>query len=101
MKTTKVTVVRVYCTEGKGKLKDMLSRLHDDYQVRGVTVFRGVAGFGTTGELHSSSLLDISLDLPQVIEFFDEQEKVTAILSDLASSFKPGHVISWSADVNI
>lgn len=91
----------MYCTEGQGKLKDMLSRLHDDYHVRGVTVFRGVAGFGASGELHSSSLLDISLDLPQVIEFFDEQEKVAGILSDLSSSFEPGHVVSWSAEVNI
>ena len=97
----KVTVVRIYCTEGQGKLKDILSRLHDDYHVRGVTVFRGVAGFGASGELHSSSLLDISLDLPQVIEFFDEQQKVAGILSDLSSSFEPGHVVSWSAEVNI
>ena len=97
----KVTMVRLYCTEGQGKLKDILSHLHDDYHVRGVTVFRGVAGFGASGELHSSSLLDISLDLPQVIEFFDEQEKVTSILSELASSFEPGHVVCWSAEVNI
>ena len=101
MKTIKVTIVRMYCTEGKGKLKDILSKLHDDYDVRGVTVFRGIAGFGTSGELHSSSLLDISLDLPQVIEFFDEQEKVASILSELASLFEPGHVVSWSAEVNI
>ena len=101
MKTMKVTMVRLYCTEGQGKLKDILSRLHDDFRVRGVTVFRGVAGFGASGELHSSSLLDISLDLPQVIEFFDEQGKVAEILSELASSFEPGHVVSWPADVNI
>lgn len=101
MKTTKVTMVRLYCTEGQGKLKDILSRLHDDFRVRGVTVFRGVAGFGASGELHSSGLLDLSLDLPQVIEFFDEQVKVAEILSELSSSFEPGHVVSWSAEVNI
>jgi PII-like signaling protein len=101
MKTMKVTMVRLYCTEGQGKLKGLLSHLHDDFQVRGVTVFRGVAGFGASGKLHSSSLLDISLDLPQVIEFFDEPEKVTDILAELADSFKPGHVVSWPAEVNI
>ena len=94
-------MVRLYCTEGEGNLKKMLSRLHDDFNVRGATVFRGVAGFGASGELHSSSLLDISLDLPQIIEFFDEQDKVTEILAELASSFKPGHVVSWSAEANI
>ena len=101
MKTTKVTMVRLYCTEGQGKLKGILSRLHDDFRVKGVTVFRGVAGFGASGELHSSGLLDISLDLPQVIEFFDEQDKVAEILSELSNSFEPGHVVSWSAEVNI
>jgi hypothetical protein len=34
-----------------------------------------------------------------VIEFYDEQEKVAGILTELASSFKPGHVVSWSAEV--
>ena len=101
MKTMKVTMVRLYCTEGEGNLKKMLSRLHDDFGVRGATVFRGVAGFGASGELHSSSLLDLSLDLPQIIEFFDDQEKVAKILTELDSSFKPGHVVSWSAEVNI
>lgn len=101
MTTLKVTMVRLYCTEGQGKLEELLSRLHDDFHVRGVTVFRGVAGFGASGELHSSSLLDISLDLPQVIEFFDEQVKVANILAELSSVFKPGHIVSWPADINI
>ncbi len=100
MKKMNVTVVRVYCTEGESNLKKLLSRLHDDYRVRGVTVFRGIAGFGVSGELHSSSLLDLSLDLPQVIEFFDTPEKIAEILSELAATFRPGHVLSWDAEVN-
>ena len=100
MEKVSVTVVRIYCTEGEGRLKDLLSRLHDDYQVRGVTVFRGIAGFGVSGELHSSSLLDLSLDLPQVIEFFDMPEKIAEILSELSGTFEPGHVLSWNAEVN-
>lgn len=100
MNTIEVTVVRVYCTEGKGWLKEMLRILHDDYKVKGVTVFRGIAGFGKSGELHSSSLLDISLDLPQVIEFFDERDKVTEILHDLRDRIPAGHVLSWQAEVN-
>ncbi len=100
MKKMNVTVVRIYCTEGEGRLKGLLSRLHDDYQVRGVTVFRGIAGFGVSGKLHSSSLLDISLDLPQVIEFFDRPEKISDILAELADTFEPGHILSWNAEVN-
>ena len=101
MSTMKVTMVRVYCTEGEGVMKDLLTRLHDDYKVRGVTVFRGIAGFGKSGELHSSSLLDLSLDLPQVIEFFEEPVRASVILDDLGTTFKPGHVVSWPAEVNV
>ena len=99
--TINVTMVRIFLTEADAQLKPLLKQLHDDEQVKGVTAFRGIAGFGASGQMHSSSLLDISLDLPQVIEFFDEQDKVAEILSELASSFEPGHVVSWSADVNI
>jgi PII-like signaling protein len=101
MKSIKVTMVRVYCTEGEGVTQGLLKRLHDDYKVRGVTVFRGIAGFGRSGEMHSSSLLDLSLDLPETIEFFDEPGRVAVILDDLASEFAPGHIITWPAEVNI
>lgn len=100
MDTVEVTVVRIYCTEGEGRLKELLGKLHDDYKVQGVTVFRGIAGFGKSGELHSSSLLDISLDLPQVVEFFDDRDKVAGILHDLRDRIRPGHLLSWPAVVN-
>ena len=50
--------------------------------------------------MHSSSLLDLSLNLPIVVEFFDEPAKVKRILSHLKDILPPGHVVSWSARVN-
>ena len=97
----KVTMVRIYCTEGEGVMQGLLARLHDEYRVRGVTVFRGIAGFGASGEMHSSGLLDLSLDLPQVIEFFEQPSRASEILQDLAEEFAPGHIVSWAAEVNI
>jgi len=100
MKSLPVTVVRIYLTEGEGLMKKLLAQLHDEEKVRGVTVFRGIAGFGRSGKMHSSSLLDLSLDLPVVIEFFDEPGKVRGILEHLNKLVPPGHIVSWSADVN-
>jgi PII-like signaling protein len=100
MKHSDVTMVRVYLTEAEKLLKTLMSKLHDEEKVRGVTVFRGVSGFGRSGKVHSASLLDLSLDLPVVIEFFDEPEKVKRILSHLKKILPPGHVVSWSAQVN-
>ena len=100
MNTIEVTVVRVYLTEGEKSLKTLLEKLHDEEKVRGVTVFRGISGFGRSGVVHSSTLLDLSLDLPVVIEFFDAPDKVRRILSHLKDLLPPGHVVSWSAQVN-
>ena len=100
MKFSEVTMVRIYLSETEKLLKTLLTKLHDEEKVRGVTVFRGVSGFGRSGVVHSSTLLDLSLDLPMLIEFFDEPEKVKRILAHLKTMLPPGHVASWSARIN-
>lgn len=100
MKFREVTMVRIYLTEANHVLKQLLARLHDEEKVVGVTVFRGISGFGKSGRMHSSSLLDLSLDLPVVIEFFDEPSKVDRILAHLESILPPGHVVTWPARMN-
>ena len=95
-----VTVVRVFLTEGKGQMEYLIKQLHDDYNIRGVTVFRGVSGFGQSGKLHESTLLDLSLDLPVVLEFFDTPEKIQPVIEELNNTLKPGHYVYWSANTN-
>lgn len=92
-----VTYVRIYLTEGQGSMEELLRCLHDEEKVQGVTVFRGISGFGKSGTMHSSSLLDMSLDLPLVIEFFDVPVKVNNILEHLRQQIEPGHIVSWPA----
>jgi len=97
MKQLNVTFVRIYLTEGEGRMEELLRRLHDDEKVHGVTVFRGISGFGKSGKMHSSSLLDMSLDLPLVVEFFDVPEKVINLLEHIRQDIEPGHIVSWPA----
>jgi len=101
MKALDVTCVRVYLTEAEGKLEHLLECLHDDQKVLGVTVYRGISGFGKHGKMHSSSLLDISLNLPLVIEFFDTPEKTVSIVNYLYTKLDPGHIVSWPATVYV
>lgn len=100
MTSNEVTVVRIYLSEGHSQLDNLLKRLHDWEHVRGVSVFRGIAGYGDSGTLHTSKLLDLSLDLPLVVEFFDEPDKAAEIIEHLAGTVKPGHILSWSARIN-
>ena len=97
---SEVMVVRIYLTEGKKQVEALLKRLHDLEHVRGVTVFRGIAGYGDSGKIHTSRLVDLSLELPLVVEFFDDPEKVKSTIDHLGSTIKPGHLLTWNARVN-
>jgi len=101
MKALDVIFVHVYLTEAQGKLEKLLECLHDDKKVLGVTVYRGISGFGKHGTMHSSSLLDISLNLPLMIEFFDSPEKIESIIEFLYPKLDPGHIVSWPATVYV
>lgn len=100
MTQTEVTVVRLYLNEGEAQLESLLKRLHDWEHVRGVSVFRGIAGFGASGEIHTSKFIDLGMQLPLVVEFFDTPEKASTIMEHIGATIKPGHMLSWSALVN-
>ena len=97
---SEITMVRIYLTEGQHQFEKLMAILHDEEKVCGVTAFRGIAGFGQSGKMHSSNLIDISLDLPLVVEFFDAPEKVKQVLKNLNTLIKPGHIVSWPAHMN-
>lgn len=97
MNTREVTMVHIYLTEGDKMLNRLMTLLHDDAKVSGVTVFRGITGFGKHGHIHSSNLVDMSLDLPLVVEFFDTADKINSLLEELQSLIEPGHMTSWTA----
>jgi uncharacterized protein len=46
----------------------------------GATVLRGPMGFGRHSRVHTTKLVDLSADLPIVIEIVDDEEKVDAFL---------------------
>lgn len=101
MTTIDAIMVRIYLTEAEAHLSSLLEHLNDEHKVRGVTVFRGIAGFGQSGKMHSSSLLDVSLDLPVVIEFFDEPEKAAAMIESLYPKVGAGHIVSWPVNLTV
>ena len=88
-------MVRVYLSESDHEIHHLLKVLHDELGVCGVTVMRGIEGYGRSGKVHSASLVDLSADLPLILEFFDRPEKAQKAIERISELVEPGHVVSW------
>ena len=49
----------------------------------GATVTRGIMAFGASSRIHAAKFLELSLDLPIVIECVETQENIDTILPEL------------------
>ena len=70
------------------------SALHDKRAAEGITAFRGVARFGADGEVYADDMLRLNVDLPSVVEFFDEPRAAEAAIDLLEGRVPHGHVVS-------
>lgn len=46
----------------------------------GATLVRGMAGFGAHSRIHAATLVDLSTDLPLVLEWVDTEQRVQDLL---------------------
>src|SRR2546428_10313763 len=56
----------------------------------GATVIKGFMGFGPHSRIHTAKLLELSQDLPIVIEIVDAPDKIEAVMPDLAQMLVDG-----------
>jgi len=94
-----VTMVRVYTDDSHGHISTMLEQLHKRGDVIGTTIFRGIAGFGEQG-IHQSSLLDLSGDLPIVVEFYHNSDKSDELINFVHEQISDAHIISWEVNLS-
>lgn len=59
-------------------------------KIAGVSVFRGVAGYGSDGIFHTSKMLELSTSLPVKIEAVDSEEMITSVLPDVTDIVEKG-----------
>jgi PII-like signaling protein len=80
-------LVRIYIGESDtyhGKpLYDAIVRMFRERHIRGVSVFRGIEGYGRSSRVHTTRVLALSEDLPILIEAVDAADRIRAILPDL------------------
>jgi PII-like signaling protein len=86
--------VRVYLGErdkhhGKALWSALLELLRRE-GAAGATVTRGVAGFGAHSKIHTASIVDLSSDLPLVLEWIDTEERVGQLLPIIEEMLQGG-----------
>lgn len=54
----------------------------------GATAWKGTLGFGPTSRIRTAKILDLSSDLPVIIEITDEESKINAFLPCLHDMFE-------------
>lgn len=60
----------------------------------GATVFRAIAGFGAHSLIHTTSLVDLSVDLPIVIEVVDDDAHIGRLLPILDEMVTGGALVT-------
>lgn len=58
------------------------------FGLAGATVWRGIMGFGPTSHVRTAKILDLSADLPVIVEIADSEERINRFLPFLHDIFE-------------
>jgi PII-like signaling protein len=78
--------------QGKPLWSALLEFLRREHAA-GATVTRGIAGYGANSKIHAASIVDLSADLPLVLEWVDTEELVERLLPTIEEML-PGGLIT-------
>ena len=84
---TKSFVLKIYIGESARiehtALYEVLVKKARETGLAGATVYRSPMGYGASSHIHSAKILQLSLDLPIVIEIVEVEEKLRAFASEI------------------
>ena len=96
-------LVRIYIGESDkwhGKpLYETIVRLCREKGIAGATVIRGVLGYGANSRIHSAKLLELSTDLPLIVEIVDQAELLLPLLPVLEEMVSDGLITVENVEV--
>lgn len=99
----RATLMRIYTDErakgDSGPLYNVVVKKAREAKLAGATVLRGVIGFGIAGHIQRASILDLSGNLPIVIEIVDDESKLRSFLASLEGLTDVGLVTLQAVEV--
>lgn len=73
---------------GHAPLHEVIVREARTAGLAGATAWRGMLGFGATSRVRTAKILDLSTDLPLIVEIVDQEEKIDGFLPKLHDLFE-------------
>jgi len=70
-----------------------------ELKLSGATVFKGIMGFGADSLIHTAKILQLSEDMPIVIEIVDTEQNINKILPFLDDTVEGGLVTLEKATI--
>jgi hypothetical protein len=99
----KAALMRIYTDEaaraGRKSLFEAIVCKARDEGIAGATVLRGPMGFGHNGTIQNASIVNLSANLPVVIEIIDEEEKLRNFFHSLETLDDIGLVTLEKLDI--
>jgi hypothetical protein len=90
------TLLRLFIGEGARHahqpLYEAIVTKAREHGLAGATVLRGLLGYGPSSVLRTAKLLDLSTDLPMVVEIVDTEDKIQGFLPVLEGMMGSGLV---------
>ena len=65
-----------------------------ELDMAGASVFRGLMGYGANSRIHTASIVDLSGDLPVLIEVVDSEEYINRLLPFLDEVLDSGGMVT-------
>ena len=101
--TGQAKLLKIYIGEAvlhKGKnVAQLIVDLLKANRIAGATVTRGVMGYGWDGKIRGTKVLELSADLPLVIEAVDTTENIEKVLPQVLVILPRG--LCFTADVDV
>lgn len=92
------TLVRIFIGDAdrwhhQSLYRALLDRLRRE-GFAGATVVHGVAGFGARSVIHTANIVDLSADLPVLIEVVDDDEHIERLVAILDEMLTEGALVT-------
>ncbi|MCP4754458.1 MAG: DUF190 domain-containing protein [Proteobacteria bacterium] len=94
----RITVGSAERYQGKPLFRALIKKLEENH-IFGVTVIRGVGGFGSHARFHTDRLLSLITNLPIIIEFVDYEERIHELLPEFDGMITTGMITLEKVEV--